>query len=64
MAVYKLATHGVLLWICFQIEQNSSEEAGDLTIPVSQREDTGKYYVTAANQFGQDTATINVIVLG
>jgi len=42
----------------------NGEEAADLQIPVAKRGDTGKYAITVSNPFGEDTGTINVIVLG
>lgn len=44
--------------------QESGEEQAKLEVPVSKRGDTGKYKVKVANEFGEDEATFNVIVLG
>ena len=42
----------------------STEDNTKLDIPVSKREDTGKYTVKASNKYGEATGDINVIVLG
>lgn len=47
-----------------QVQLKSGEEEAALDIPVSKRSDTGKYAVTVSNPFGEDTGTINVVVLG
>lgn len=52
------------LWYRLQIQLKSGEEQAALDIPVSKRSDTGKYAVTVSNPFGEDTGTINVVVLG
>ena len=46
------------------MEQQNGEELAQLHVPVAKREDTGKYAITVSNPFGQDTGTINVVVLG
>jgi Immunoglobulin I-set domain len=46
------------------VQQQNGEELAQLHVPIAQRSDTGKYAITVSNPFGQDTGTINVIVLG
>lgn len=46
-----------------QIKQESGEEKAALHIPSSVRGDTGKYTITAKNEFGEDSGDFNVIVL-
>ena len=43
---------------------DNGEEEALLEIPVSKRDDSGKYAITVSNPFGEDTGLINVIVLG
>lgn len=46
------------------MQLQNGEEQAQLLVPVAQRSDTGKYAITVSNPFGQDTGTINVVVLG
>ena len=46
-----------------QIKQEAAEEKAGLNIPSSVRGDTGKYTITAKNEFGEDSGDFNVIVL-
>jgi len=46
-----------------QIKQEGGEEKAALHIPSSVRGDTGKYTITAKNEFGEDSGDFNVVVL-
>ncbi|XP_013785867.1 twitchin-like, partial [Limulus polyphemus] len=45
-----------------RIITESGDENVSLSIPVSQRGDSGKYTITAKNPYGEDSADINVLV--
>jgi len=47
-----------------QVQQKNDEEQAQVHVPSAKREDTGKYAITVANPFGQDTGLISVVVLG
>lgn len=47
-----------------QIKQENPEEKAILHIPTSVRGDSGKYTITAKNEFGEDSGDFKVIVLG
>lgn len=53
-----------IVWYDRQVKQENPEEKAILHIPSSVRGDTGKYTITAKNEFGEDSGDFNVIVLG
>ncbi len=46
------------------MNQENGEEDAKLGIPVSKRDDTGKYTICLKNEYGEDEGDIEVIVLG
>lgn len=47
-----------------RIQALSGEESVGLSIPVTQRSDSGKYTITAKNDYGEDSADMTVVVYG
>jgi len=45
------------------VKQEAGEDKAALHIPSSVRGDTGKYTVTAKNEFGEDSGDFNVVVV-
>ena len=48
----------------FQAQTQNDEKEARLKVAKAERGDTGKYTIKVANLHGEDTADINVIVLG
>lgn len=47
-----------------RVQTEATEDSIGLSIPVTQRSDSGKYTVTAKNPHGEDSADITVLVYG
>ena len=53
-----------IVYSVIQPQMTSGETQAKLHIPRSERGDTGKYTIKVANQHGEETADIKVVVLG